>query len=137
MNNNFLFEEVNIEDSFVIRISKGIVSKNELLGILAEKGKFPNYFGSNWDALLDFLRDFSWINEKNIVVFHEDLPLGDDYDQCRTYLEVLQQAIIDWREGSASFENADLKRHGHPYIEHVLWIVFPEAFGETIARIMR
>jgi RNAse (barnase) inhibitor barstar len=47
-----------------------INSKEELLKELNIKLKFP-YFGFNWDALYDLLRDFHWIDQKGIILVHE------------------------------------------------------------------
>lgn len=83
-------------ESFWIEIPKGIRSKDELLVVLARAGHFPDYFGYNWDALLDCLRDFRWISNRRIVIKHSDLPLLDCPADCKTYLEVLRDAVSDW-----------------------------------------
>ena len=45
-----------------------VKSKQELFSELADKLHFPDYFGYNWDALCEVLRDFYWINEKIIII---------------------------------------------------------------------
>ncbi|RUS23551.1 hypothetical protein BC938DRAFT_474966 [Jimgerdemannia flammicorona] len=39
-------------------VPANISSKEDLLGTLAKELEFPSYFGRNWDALVDCLRDY-------------------------------------------------------------------------------
>ena len=70
---------------------------------------FPDYFGLNWDALSECLRDFHWITEKGIVLVHDELPAIDEAS-LQTYLNIIIDAVNDWKEGE----------------EHYLEIVFPK-----------
>jgi RNAse (barnase) inhibitor barstar len=99
---------------FVAHLS-GIKSKEELLRQLGNKLKLPDYFGFNWDALFDCLRDFSWIDQQGIILVHDDLPLLDE-GTMTTYLQILKDAVQDWEE----------KR------EHSFEIVFPAEFEGII-----
>ena len=76
-------------EDFVLRLPKGIRGKASFLSHYAKVGLFPDYFGDNWDALNDCLRDFSWIPAKNIIIVHEDLPLLGDDQELLTYLEII------------------------------------------------
>ena len=78
------YSSVCEQEDFVLRIPAGIRSKVELLQSLANAGRFPEYFGRNWDDLLDCLRDLSWISNKSVVIVHSDLPLRDNAAECRT-----------------------------------------------------
>ena len=63
---------------------------------MAEALQFPDYFGHNWNALYDCLRDFHWTNQKDVVLIHSDLPnLGDN--ELRIYLTILQEAAASWK----------------------------------------
>lgn len=85
-----------LRNSFVVNVPAEISSKSALLASFAAAGKFPDYFGGNWDALLDCLRDFDWIGENQIIIKHGDLPLRASPTECRTYLEILHEAVNDW-----------------------------------------
>ena len=70
---------------------------------------FPDYFGFNWDALSECIRDFHWITQQGIVLVHDELPAIDEASLL-IYMNILIDAVNDWKEGE----------------EHYLEIVFPK-----------
>ena len=93
-------------ENLVAIVPGGIRSEDPLFSILSDAFKFP-YFGRNWDALYDCLRDFSWTDIFQITVIHRDIPaLGAD---TKIYLDVLADAVADWKS----------------YEDHQLSVVFP------------
>ena len=83
--------------------------KKEFLARLAKALYCPPYFGMNWDALSDCLRDLSWLNDNGWVVI---LLNGQEFavknqDDFTTAIDVLQTAAEYWRS------------HGKPF-----WILF-------------
>jgi len=121
-------------EDFLLRVPAAIRSKADLLAALAGVGHFPSYFGANWDALLDCLRDLSWIANRRVVIVHDDLPLRDDQVECSTYLETLQAALTDWAEGArpATAESPP----EWPYVDHELRVVFPTWANAVVARVV-
>ena len=98
----------NPDLKFVAHLSK-INSKNGLFKTLNIKLKLPDYFGFNWDALSECLKDFHWIPQQGIVIVHDELPAIDEAS-LHTYMNILIDAVDDWKEGD----------------EHYLEIVFPK-----------
>src|SRR6187455_2351764 len=90
-------QSFNSETDFVVHL-RGIKNKNELFKQLSIKLQLPEYFGFNWDALHECLRDFSWIKNQKIIIVHDDIPKLNE-NELSTYLEVLFDAVIDWKEG--------------------------------------
>lgn len=45
-----------------------ISTKEQLLGSIAEAMSFPDYFGGNWDALDECLRDMQWAHATGYVL---------------------------------------------------------------------
>ncbi|WP_197672643.1 barstar family protein [Burkholderia sp. PAMC 28687] len=83
------------DDAFVGSVRDGIETVDGLLRCIADALQFPAYFGGNWNALSDCLRDFHWVAQKKIKLVHGRLPVLP-YDQLKIYLEVLRDATLDW-----------------------------------------
>ena len=84
--------------AFVVYLTK---TKNEedLFNQLKSKLNFPYYFGNNWNALKDLLKDFHWIKEKNIVIVHDTIPALNDLS-FQSYIQILLDAAQDWGENA-------------------------------------
>jgi hypothetical protein len=80
----------------VVRLSHRIRSKRELMGVLRKQLDFPGYFGHNWDALHDCLRDLSWLNAVDEVwLVHDGVPFSPDSPQQAVYRELLTSVVSD------------------------------------------
>jgi hypothetical protein len=76
----------------IVRLSKRLRRKDDLLRALAAGLRFPAYFGHNWDALEECLRDLTWLGpDARVVLLHKYLPLSDDQQQ-QIYLDILRNA---------------------------------------------
>ena len=76
----------------VLRLGGRLRRKADLLRALADRLKFPSYFGWNWDALDECLGDLSWLDAPGgIVLVHDHMPLSDA-DQRHIYLGILKDA---------------------------------------------
>lgn len=124
MIHNFEFEEdatnVSRIGGFIIHMPKTITSKLQLMEVYSKRAKLPKYFGKNWDALDEVLRDLSWIEEKRVMIVHEDLPaIGDD--MLGIYINLLLNAINDWKDGES----------------HELHVIFPEAVRSKVDSLVK
>ena len=67
--------------------------------------KLPSYFGGNWDALADCVRDLNWLKAKGYVLHLEGAAqfakaAADDY---QTALDVLGAAAEFWQGRGTAF----------------------------------
>lgn len=79
----------------------GLDGKAALLDRCAVEFAFPSYFGHNWDALQDCLRDLSWAPATRgyLVVYDHGGDLADaDPAAHRTLMDVFDTTVGYWRE---------------------------------------
>lgn len=121
------------DDEFALLVPRGIRGKADILTAIAKAGQFPDYFGSNWDALLDCLRDLSWIGARKVAIRHSDIPLQNNLTECRAYLEILQSALADW---SAAKLDTTPRQSEWPYVEHEFRVVFPASDRASVEQLL-
>ena len=76
-------------------------NKQEFLKACAKSLRFPRWFGGDWDALADCLKDLcadSVVYCRNGAIFADAAP--DDY---ATALEIFQDAASYWSERTSTF----------------------------------
>ncbi len=101
-------ENLAPSENLVAIVPAGIRLREKLFSVLSKELKFPSYFGRNWDALHDCLRDFWWADIFQITVIHRDIPAIGAHP-TRIYLDVLACCVEDWKPGE----------------DHQLSVVFP------------
>jgi len=95
---NFIFKNKGeTQAAYQAEVPVGIKSKAALLEALFVVLRFPDYFGGNWDALDECIRDLSWLPKGDVVLHHNDLPMPDDHVSLSTYLVILEDAVDKWR----------------------------------------
>lgn len=91
----FRFDDSDLPGSpaLVAEVPAGISSREDLLNEVYRRLQFPDYFGHNWDALWECIRDLSWLPVGPVVLKHCDLPLAGDVAGQKTYLSILKDAV--------------------------------------------
>ncbi len=84
------------EQTLLLHVPSGIADKSELLAWFGTNLRLPTYFGSNWDAFEECLRDLSWIEQKKLIIAHRDVPLTGNHHDQQTYLKLLVDVVSDW-----------------------------------------
>ena len=97
-----------------------VSGKRELLDVLAKQLSFPGYFGYNWDALSECLRDLSWIGGGDVAIVHLDVPTSLDPHGIRIYVGLLKDAVETWRVRAT----------------RELMVVFPRGARETVNELL-
>jgi RNAse (barnase) inhibitor barstar len=76
-----------------VTIPLHISSKEVLFEALGGQLKLPEYFGENWDAFEECIRDLSWLPVSRVILEHADIPLIRDVANARVYLAILNDAV--------------------------------------------
>jgi len=90
---------------FVFRVDLfGARNKTELLDAIGRGMRFPEWFGHNWDALLDCLSDLGWCPAEGYVVIleHCDGIHGRAEAEFVQTLQIFESAANEWREQGIS-----------------------------------
>ena len=59
---------------------------------------FPGYFGWNWNALSDCLRDLNWLPAGGYLIIIDNAPqlLSSDTEDQHTLFRILSRAVHHW-----------------------------------------
>lgn len=82
--------------ALVVRVAGNIQTPTQLFELFYQSLTLPGYFGFNWNALFDCLRDLHWVNQRKVIIVHDDLPSLPP-SEMKIYLEVLRDSILDWK----------------------------------------
>lgn len=107
-------------DHVVVTIPASVKTKQALFEAFDSSIGLPDYFGENWDAFEECIRDLSWVSTRRVIVSHDGMPFTGDHDLVTTYLSILSGAIEKWRGET----------------DHDLEIWFPRESESTIKRIL-
>jgi RNAse (barnase) inhibitor barstar len=91
----FRFDDSNLPGlpALMAEVPAGIRTKEALLDELDRLLHFPDYFGGNWDALWECIRDLSWLPAGPVVLRHRDVPLAGDVAEQETYVSILNDTV--------------------------------------------
>jgi RNAse (barnase) inhibitor barstar len=79
---------------------KGVSDPDKLFKIFVDAFRFPDYFGYNWNAFDECIRDLSWLHSSSyvlVILNFEKMRLKQDDQQL--LISVLQSAAEIWTKG--------------------------------------
>ncbi|MCB1909518.1 MAG: barstar family protein [Rhodocyclaceae bacterium] len=95
----------------VVRLDlAGCRSKQALLERASAAFEFPDWFGHNWDALSDSLRDLSWLDAPGylVVISSQEAFAAAQPDGWRTLCEVLAEVAAEREAEGVPWRNVRL-----------------------------
>jgi len=116
----FIFTDSPDRTGLIVNIPNGIRSKTILLETMGTGLRFPDYYGVNWDAFEECIRDLSWLPEHDVSIRHVDIPLASETSSAKTYLAILMDAVRKWQHESS----------------HRLMVIFPSGLQATIEKLV-
>lgn len=84
--------------------SKLIKSKEDLLTEFATQLKFPSYFGNNWDALFECLRDLEWLESQKTAVLIQNYHILESKKLDDPLFAILRDTNDYWKERRVPFD---------------------------------
>jgi len=115
----------------VVEVPTGITSKPQLMRELLRAVPLPDYFGGNWDALDECLRERLLADrQRPLCLVHRDLPLAQDARDCRDYLVLLNDTLW-WAEASRT-KAASVAQH--PAARFA--VIFPASAARAIEQLV-
>lgn len=93
---NHFFSEYSCCDneSLEVDMPSGIIDPKYIFAFYSWVFNFPGWFGNNWDALADCLRDITPMNFRRILIKHVDVPFMTGSRDRAIYLDVLLSTCI-------------------------------------------
>lgn len=111
-------QEIPLSDNCLYTTFSGINNRDGLFDALSSGLRFPDYFGRNWDALSECIRDLEWIEEDTVIVYHDNLSdmSEQDFDM---YVSVLVDTMYSWLYLPArrGIKAVDFRLHFHPSLK--------------------
>ena len=115
----FTYGEGQLTDGVIVSMPAGLTDRAQIFDAFRTSLPLPAYFGENWDALDECLRDLSWIQSERIFVIHQDIP-ALEASALKIYLKLLAACALYWEQHKG----------------HELIINFPPESRKTIEEIL-
>ncbi len=82
-----------------------ITTKDQCLAGWSEAADFPDWVGTNWDALADALGDLSWLHAEGYVVLIENAETFATASprDAATSAEIAAEAATEWADNGTPF----------------------------------
>ena len=103
-----------------VRLRAGLNTKTSLLRALAHQFHFPDYFGENWDALEECIRDLSWLPDGDVALEHSDVPLASSRGDLNIYLAILRDLVNETQSSGTGRFYVTFPEHTRRDVEAVL-----------------
>ena len=84
---------------------KAVKSKETMLDWIGRELSFPDYFGTNWDALYDCLTDMEWKPAPGYVIMLNQFEKFSEkcYEDAETAMDIFTAAALHWKKKGYPF----------------------------------
>lgn len=131
----------NIKAIHRATLPRNIKTEDALFDALSVALRFPDYFGKNWNALAECVRDLSWLSPGDVILSHGDLPLAGNRASLSIYLSLLSDAVGNWdTRGSnliyTSSEKPEAKGDRELLVKRKFSVIFPPNVESSVRDIV-
>lgn len=83
----------------------GILTASDFIDSGATSMNFPEGFGKNWDAFLDFMRDLSWYPARGYLLLYDNFQFFSQHSPEDFFIayRIMQIAAEAWEKSSHKF----------------------------------
>jgi hypothetical protein len=90
-----------------------LASESELFDAMAAAFAFPDYFGRNWDAVVDCLDDLDWLEAQGYVLVIDDVGTCGFSEPLARLLQIWPSVAQEWSAQGKPFHLVGLlERYG-------------------------
>lgn len=89
--------QVQANDAKIVTINSSIGGIKDLLETFRIILRFPYSTVTNLNAFRDVMEELDWLQEEEIVVYHNSLPLLDEHEMA-CYIDVLNLIDVEWEK---------------------------------------
>ncbi len=115
-------------DELIINVPECIFIGDDFFTIAHYIFQFPPYFGRNWNAFEECIKDYHWLEkEKYIIIQHDNFP--EIREDMNIYMRILKRAVLYWR-------NVQKEGDDYSFLKHKFRVVFPVECKEKINEIL-
>jgi len=93
----FFDAEQMIESGVGIVAPTGLKTSHDVFAFYSKALSFPDYFGWNWDAFDECIKDLSWIENGTVHIIHDEIPLKLDPHECAIFLSSIHEVKFHFR----------------------------------------
>ena len=95
--------QVRATNAKLVTINNTIRGAKELFQFFCASLRFPYSTVTNFSAFRDVMMELDWLQEKEIIVYHDSLPLLDKQEMAY-YIDFLNLIDVEWEKSSERAE---------------------------------
>jgi hypothetical protein len=91
--------QMHANNAKLVTINDTIGGVEDLLHLFSVALRFPYPTVTNFNAFRDVMEELDWLQEEEIVVYHNSLPLLDEHEMA-CYIDVLNLIDVEWEKSA-------------------------------------
>ena len=97
--------QVQANDAKIVTINSSIGGIKDLLETFRIILRFPYSTVTNLNAFRDVMEELDWLQEKEVIVYHDGLPSLDEHEMA-CYIDVLNLIDVEWEKVASSWASS-------------------------------